>query len=383
MKIALVHDHFLEFGGAERVAVALHDIYPDADFYTAAYNKSVTDRYIPGFDKWNVHTSWVSKIPFYQKLYSPLRFLAPLIWESFDFSKYDLVISSSGWFMSKGIKTLRPFDYAQDSGQAPTIHISYVHHPPGYLYGYQTAVEWQKYWPVKVYALIINHFLRMWDYSSSARADIILTNSHETAGRIKKFYRRDSIVVYPPVNIPVRVDRDRPLHEYYVTTSRLAFKKHVDVLIKAANKKKFTLKIIGTGRDEEYLKSIAGSTIEFVGYLPDDQFDKVLSGAKAFLNAAQEEEFGIAPVEAMGRGVPVIAYASGGLKETVHDGGNGYLFEELSEDSLITAINKLEKLSEKHYQEMRKNARKEAEKYSADIFKQNILAIVKNKVATY
>ncbi len=369
MKIALVHDHFLEFGGAERVAVALHDIFPDADFYTAAYNKSVTDRYIPGFNKWKVHTSWVSKIPFYKKLYSPLRFLAPFIWESFDFSKYDLVISSSGWFMSKGIKTKKP-----------TIHISYVHHPPGYLYGYQTAVEWQKYWPVKVYALLINHFLRMWDYSSSARPDVILANSHETAGRIQKFYRRESTVVYPPVQIPDNVPTyTAQKEEYFVTTSRLAFKKHVDVLIKATNKKKFTLKVIGTGRDEEYLKSIAGDTVEFVGYLPDNEFDSVISGAKAFLNAAQEEEFGIAPVEAMGRGVPVIAYSSGGLKETVHNGKNGYLFEELSEDSLITAINKLERLSDKDYSEMRRNARKEAEKYSEEIFKKKIQDIVKNK----
>ncbi|MFS8159600.1 MAG: glycosyltransferase [Candidatus Roizmanbacteria bacterium] len=365
MKIALVHDHLLEFGGAERVLVAFKRIFPEADVYVAAYKPEVVKRWIPDFKSWKVHTSWASHIPFYNKLYSPLRFLTPWIWESFDLSGYDVVLSSSGWFMSKGVIT-----------KPHTRHISYIHHPPSYLYFYQTAIEWQKYWLVKVYAHFINHFLRMWDFTASQRPDVLVSNSQETQGRIRKFYRRDAQVIYPPVEISSKEPEYTDKKDYYITLSRIAFKKHIDVLIKAANEKKFNLKIIGTGRDEGVLKALAGPTVEFMGHVSDQKRDELLSGAKAFLNASVEEEFGIAPVEAMGYGVPVIAFSSGGLKETVINGKNGYLYEELSAQSLNEAIEKLEKLTKEEYKVMCMKARKESEKYSAGEFEKKIKALV-------
>jgi glycosyltransferase involved in cell wall biosynthesis len=367
MRIAIVHDHFMEFGGAERVAVAIKKVFPEADIHTAAYNKQLLMDRVPGSAAWNLRNSWVRFIPYYNKLYSPLRFLAPWIWESFDFSEYDVVISSSGWFMSKGIIT-----------KDGTQHISYIHHQPRYLYYYETAVEWQKHWPVKIYAHIVNHFLRMWDYVGSQRPDILVANSEETQRRIKKFYRRDSIVVYPPVYIPEDVNIELRKPEYYVTLSRFARAKNIDLLIKTANAMKLPLKIIGSGRDEEYLKSIAGPTIEFVGRIKDKEFVDMFRNAKAFLNAAVDEEFGIAPVEAMGHGVPIIAYASGGLKETVKDGKNGYLFHMLTQESLTEAIEKLEKSSKKDYIAMSSAARKESEKYTFEEFKKNLLALIRN-----
>lgn len=370
MKIALVHDQLQEFGGAERVFLALKKIYPSADVYTAFYDRKALQKNAPDYKDWNITVSWAAHIPFFKKLYSPLRFLAPAIWESFDFSKYDLVISSSGWYMSKNIKT-----------HGSTTHISYVHHQPRYLYGYETAMEWQKHLPIRIYAHLINHKLRIWDYIGSQRPDFLVVNSDETKKRVQKFYRRSSTVIYPPVDIPAKLTTQLTREpKYYVTLSRLAKAKHIDVLIKAANKKKFKLKIVGQGRDAEYLKSIAGPTVEILGYLDDSEFEKLFVNAKAFLFAAVDEEFGIAPVEAMGYGVPVIAYASGGLKETVKDGVNGYLFDELSQDSLIAKINKLESLSKKEYLTMRKNARSESEKYSFKAFKQNITSIVNSKI---
>jgi glycosyltransferase involved in cell wall biosynthesis len=215
--------------------------------------------------------------------------------------------------MCKGIKT-----------KAPTVHICYLHHPPRYLYGYETAMEWQKYWPVKVYAHIVNHFLRMWDFKSSQRPDYFIANSEETKKRIKKYYRRDATVIYPSVGIPQnKKSYNFPHHNpgiwHYVTISRLARAKHIDILIKAANEQKFKLKIVGEGRDDEYLKSIAGPTVEFLGHVADQELEKVLMLSKAFLFASVDEEFGIAPIEAMGYGIPVIAYKSGGLIETVID----------------------------------------------------------------
>ena len=377
MKVALVHDQLQEFGGAERVFLALKKIFPESDVFTSFYNVNSLDKHAPDWRNWNIKTSWASRIPFFGRLYSPLRFLAPSIWESFDFTGYDLVITSSGWFMSKGIIT-----HSTGSGRAKSkpLHVCYLHHQPRYLYGYETAVEWQRYWPVRIYAHIINHFLRIWDYQSSQRPDYIIVNSEETKRRVKKFYRRDSTVIYPPVSIPKQITNNKSqiTNNHYITISRLTKAKHIDLLIQAANEMKFKLKIIGTGRDEEYLKSIAGPAVEFLGNVLDSDFPKFLGNAKAFLFASRDEEFGIAPVEAMGYGTPVIAYKSGGLIETVHDGTNGYLFDELSADSLIQKIKQLEKLNNQEMLEMRKNARRESEKYSEERFRKEILEFVKS-----
>src|SRR3990172_3132516 len=262
-----------------------------------------------------------------------------ILWESFDFSNYDLVISSSGSWMSKGVKTKKP-----------TVHLSYIHHPPRYLYGYETAIEWQRYLIVRFYAYIVNHFLRLWDYESSQRPNFLIANSEETRKRIQKFYRREAAVIYPPVNIPKSASLDSsPTAQndkrgrYYLTVSRLARAKHVDVLIRAANIMKFKLKIVGTGRDEE---------------------------------------FGIALVEAMGYGLPVIAYRSGGVPEYVEDGINSYLFNKLDEDSLIKKIDKLTNLPKEKYLALKKAARDTAEKFSEANFKKNILNFVKRYART-
>ena len=372
MKVALVHDQLREFGGAERVLVALKKIFPQADIYTTTFDLNSLGSHKKLIKDWKVHVSWFGKIPLLNRFYSPFRFLTPLIWESFDFSKYDLVISSSGSWMSKGIKTKKP-----------TIHLGYIHHPPRYLYGYETAIEWQKYFFIKIYGYIVNHFLRIWDFTSSQRADFFIANSEETKKRIEKFYRRDSTVIYPPVEINSKFEiRNSKLSKnniYFLTVSRLARAKHIDVLIKAANKLKFNLKIIGSGRDENRLKQMAGSTVEFLGNLTDEQMKKTYLNAKAFLFASRDEEFGIAVVEAMGYGLPAIVYRSGGLPEYVINNKNGYLFDELDESSLIKKVNELTSLNKEEYLEMRKEARKTAERFSEKKFEKNILNFVNSK----
>ena len=240
-------------------------------------------------------------------------------------------------------------------------------------------MEWQKYWPIKIYAHIINHRLRVWDYYASQRADYFVVNSEDTKKRVKKFYRRDSIVIYPPVSISKDFKLRTPSPKYYITLSRLAHAKHIEVLIEAASKKKFQLKIVGQGKDLKYLKSLAGPTVEFLGHVADEEFEKLFTNAKAFLFASVDEEFGIAPVEAMGYGVPVIAYSSGGLKETVKSGVNGFLFNELNPESLLKEIEKLESLPKEKYLEMRKNSRKESEQYSFENFKKKITAFIREK----
>lgn len=374
MKIALVHDQLQEFGGAERVLVALKEIFPQADVYTSFYNPRTLGVHREKFNDWRIFTSWADKIPFLKRMYSPLRFMTPLIWEGFDFSGYDLVISSSGSYMSKGVVT-RP----------ETVHICYLHHPPRYLYYYETAIEWQKYRLIKIYGNLINHNLRLWDYLSSQRVDFFIANSEETKKRIKKFYRREAEVVYPPVNIPKRLEESNPHlsdRSYYITLSRLARAKHIEVLIRSANKYKFRLKIIGRGRDERYLKSLAGPTVEFLGELADKEVGKFYNRARGFLFSAVDEEFGIAVVEAMGYGLPVIAFASGGVKEIVNN-KNGFLYHRLDERAVIEQINRLEKLPEEEYLRLRQEARRSVERYSRSGFKKRIKGVVDQLINLY
>lgn len=375
MKVAIVHDQLREFGGAERVLVALKKIYPQAEIFTTTFDLNSLGIHKELIKNWKVNVSWFGKIPFLNRFYSPFRFLTPLIWESFNFDKYDLVISSSGSWMSKGIKTNKP-----------TIHISYIHHPPRYLYGYETAIEWQKYFLIKIYGYIVNHFLRIWDFTSSQRADFLIANSEETKRRIEKFYRRDAVVIYPPVNIPdsklfkTIYNNLQPFKtDYFLTVSRLARAKHIDVLIKAANLAKFNLKIVGSGRDFERLKQTAGPTVEFLGNLSDQELKKTYLNAKAFLFASKDEEFGIAPVETMGYGLPIIAFRSGGLPEYLIDDKNGCLFDHLDENSLVEKVKKFESLKVEKLKKMRKEARKTAERFSEKIFKENILNFVNSK----
>lgn len=371
MRVALVHDQLMEFGGAERVLVALKQIYPDADVYTSFYAPASLGSHRALIESWNVRTSWAQQVPLLDRFYSPLRSITPLIWESMNFKEYDLVISSSGGYMCKGIIT-RP----------ETLHICYFHHQPRYLYYYETAREWQKYKLIEIYGNLINHDLRLWDYLSASRVDHFIANSDETKKRIQKFYRRDSDVIYPPVNVPKNFTT--PFHHstssHYLIVSRLARAKHIDLLIDAANKFHFELKIVGSGRDEHRLKTMAGKTIEFLGNVPDKDLQNLYMNARGFLFSAVDEEFGIAPIEAMGYGLPVIGYASGGVKETIKHGVNGFLYGELTPESIYEQIQKLEKVGNDTYEQMSRAAQKESEKYAFDTFKKQLTTFVGSKL---
>lgn len=370
-KIAIVHDQLQEFGGAEQVLVSLKNIFPQADVFTSFFDLKKLGVHQNKFYSWQIQSSFFDKIPLMRKFYSPLRFITPWIWESFNFSNYDLVISSSGSYMSKGIIT-----------KPETIHICYLHHPPRYLYFYETAVEWQKYWPIRVYTHLINHCLRQWDYISSQRVDYFIANSYETRSRIRKFYQREAEVIYPPVKITKNYETlnlyQQP-KDYYLTVSRLSRAKHIEILIKAANKLKLNLKIVGVGRDQKYLMSKAGKTVEFLGSINDQELSKIYQKAKVFLFAAIDEEFGIAPVEAMGYGLPVIAFKSGGVPEYLLEGKNGFLFNKLSEDSLIEKIKLFENLSTGKIFELKRFACQTAENFSEEKFKERLLKFISNK----
>lgn len=364
LRVALVHDFFREFGGAERVVEVLHEIFPKSDVYTALINPKNLKIHWYRMQDWHFIISWFGKIPIIKDYPSLFRFLTPNIWESFDFSKYDLVISSSGWFMSKGIIT-RP----------ETLHLSYVHHQNKFLTYYETPDDWQRNWLKQIYGYLVGPGLRMWDFIGSQRPDILIANSNETKTRIAKYYRREATVIYPPVNDPSTniLEKIKETGDYYLTVNRLSKPKHIEVLIQAANHLGFTFYVVGKGKEYSYLKSIAKKNVIFTGEISDIELTRLLFGAKAFLFASVDEEFGIAPVEAMMFGVPVIAYESGGLKETVINGENGYLVSELSSKAFIKAIALFEK---QNYSDFAKNAYLLAKRFSKQVFCQKIRELV-------
>jgi glycosyltransferase involved in cell wall biosynthesis len=363
MKVALVHDYIKEFGGAERVLEVLTEIFPDAPIYTSFYKQN-SPAYEHFKDK-NINASWVQKIPWFSsRLYSPLRFLTPLIWGSFNLSKYDLVISSASWYIAKGFK--KPGDKLTE--------ICYCHTPPRWLYGYNTSVNLQKYWPVKVYATIVGHFLRLYDFQQAQKVDYFIANSKEVQARIKKFYKRDSTIIYPPVSLPKTQDTKKG--DYYFVVSRIVGAKGLDLAVDAAIKMGFKLKIAGSPAgyysEQNQLIKKSQNKVQFLGQVSDEELVKLYSGAKGFLALSKDEDFGITPVESMLCGTPVIAFNGGGYKETVVDGKTGVLFNSYSVDGLITAIKRFEglKLSSKDCIE-------QAQKFSKERFKKEITEFVK------
>src|SRR5882672_2693668 len=188
MKIALVHDYIKEYGGAERVLEALHELYPDATVFTSVYLPRFLGPHRARFKNWKIKTSWFQYVPFNHKLISPFRLLSADVFKQFDFSEFDLIIVSA---------TGAYFPNAIDKKSA--LQICYCHTPPRYLYGYATARDWKKHKIFAAVASVANHWLRMVDFTASKNVDYYIANSEEVASRIQKFYRREAMVIYPPV----------------------------------------------------------------------------------------------------------------------------------------------------------------------------------------
>lgn len=342
MKIAIVHDYIKEYGGAERVLESLHNVFPDAPVFTCVYLPSYLGPHRSRFADWNIKTSWVQYLPFKAKLISPIRLIAPSLFGSFDFSKFDVVIvSATGAYSPNSIKKRK------------AVQICYSHTPPRYLYGYETARDWKKNFISRWIGTIAIHFLRIVDFKSSQNVDYFIANSNETKKRIEKFYRKNAVVIYPPVDVNLS-DKAIEKGNYYLTGGRIARAKHTDLIIDTFIKNGLPLKVFGkgfAGFEEELKKRIknhesrikGGSKIEFVGEVTDEEKDGLMAGARAFVFASQDEDFGIVPVEAMMLGTPVIAHRSGGVLETVIEGKTGLFFDEFSVESLNNAIKKFEK----------------------------------------
>jgi len=334
MKVALVHDYLTEYGGAERVLEALHQLFPEAPVYTSFVDRDRLGIHWHKFANWELRTTWLTRIPFHKQLFSPLRIWAPSFFGSLDLSEFDLVISSSNAYFAKAVRV--------PNG----THICYCHTPPRSLYGYTTMLDWQANPLTRIPGQIMNHFLRMTDFEVAQRVDYFIANSAETARRIKKFYRRDSTVIFPPVHVSEKRTQHRNNFDpYYLYVNRLALAKHPELAVETCNRLHLPLKIVGDGKMRQRLEDMAGQTIEFLGSVDDEQLHELYAGATALLYPVEDEDFGIVPIEAMGHGVPVIAHNSGGPRETIIDGNTGVLFDELSVEGLEQAVNRFQQLT--------------------------------------
>ncbi len=354
MNIALVHEWITNVAGSERVLLVLKELFPDAPIFTSVY---APEKAKP-FNKYEVHTSFLQKIPFMKTKRELLIPFTPLAFEQFDLSKFDLVISSTS-MAAKGVIT-----------KPDTIHVSYCHTPPRYLWEAQIDPRAKGGMLAGIKSLT-SHKMRIWDRVAADRVDHFLANSKYVAGRIKKYYDRDADVVYPPVNCARFNDCcNSNIGNYFLFVSRLVNYKKCDLVIAAFNKLGWPLKIIGTGPDKSKLESMAKKNIEFLGFLSDEEIKKYYAETKAFIFAA-EEDFGIVPVEAMAAGRPVIAYARGGQSESVVPGVTGEFFPEQTADSLVQT---LKYFDYKKYDPAKIKAH--ANKFSEEIFKKNILDVL-------
>lgn len=365
MKIALVHDYLVQYGGAERVLEAFTEIWPYAPIYTLLHDPEAMHG---KFADKRIYTSFLQKSRFARKHHRLFPPLMPVAIESFDFSKYDVVLSDSSSY-AKGIIT-RP----------ETLHISYVHTPMRYAWD-----DCQKYtqdfgFPRLVKKLVpfFMNPIRLWDKASADRVDHFIANSKFVQARIAKYYRKESEVIHPPVDIAsffVAPESERK--EYFLMVGRLiAYKRH-DIAIEAFNRLKLPLKIIGRGPEFNRLKKLAGPTIEFLGRVPDEALPKYYAECRAFI-FPQEEDFGIVAEEAFASGRPVIAYRGGDIVEHLEEGRMGEFFDEQTPESLAKAV---EKFQGKAYDS--DFIRQHAEQFDKALFRAKIQGAVEALVTTH
>lgn len=367
MKVAIIQDWLVAYGGAEKVLEQIVNIYPDADLF-ALFDFVPEDK--RGFiHNKKVKTSFLQKFPMAKTKYRSYLPLMPIAVEQFDFSQYDLVLSSS-YAVAKGIIT-----------GPDQLHISYVHSPIRYAWDltHQYLKESNldkglKSWIVK----LILHYIRMWDTRTSFGVDKFIGNSKFISRRINKVYRRDSDVVYPPVDIDTFTLQTQK-ENFYMTASRMVPYKKIDLIVEAFSQmpdKK--LIVIGDGPELKKIQSKAGTNVNMMGYQNNDVLKDYMQRAKAFVFAA-EEDFGIVPVEAQACGTPVIAFGKGGSLETIENGRTGIFFDTQTSESIIEAVNTFESSNDfdPHY------IRQNAERFSPERFRNEFQAIVDTEIKNY
>lgn len=359
MKVAIVYDRVNKIGGAERVLQSLKDIFPKAVLYTSVYNRKKT----PWAKRFNVKTSFIQKIPLINQKHELIPYLMPFAFESFSFKGYDLVISVTSE-AAKGVIV-----------PPETTHVCICLTPTRYLWsGYG---QYFKNPLLRLIAYPFIWYLKKWDLAASKRPDYYVAISNNVRARIKKYYKRDSTVIYPPSDRLFRKVKEKKIKdkEYFLVVSRLVDYKRIDLAVKACTKLNLRLIVVGDGSEREKLEAIAGDSVDFKGKISDSELISYYKNCRALIFPGVED-FGITMVEANLAGRPVIALNKGGAREIVKGGKTGIFFENQSVNSLCDVLLKF-KDSRYNGKDCKKNARN----FSEQKFRKEFLKFLKeNKI---
>jgi glycosyltransferase involved in cell wall biosynthesis len=356
-RIAIVHDRLNVRGGGEMLLEELCRMYPDAPVYTLIY-KHDEFRASP-IAQHEIRTSFIDKLPLARENHRPYIPFMPLAIERFDLDEFDLVISSSAAF-AHGVRT-----------HAKQLHISYIHSPMRYAWHqYSQHTSELGYGSMPIRMLLAG--LRSWDRKAAQRANWLLANSRWTAECVRAAFGREAEVIYPPVHVENFAAATRR-ENFYLCVSRLVPYKRIDLIVEAFNELELPLIIAGEGQELIRLRKLGRSNVRFFVGQSDAQIAELMGKAKAFVYAAQED-FGIAPVEAQAAGCPVIAYASGGLLETVTN-ETGLFFAEQGVDAIISAVRRFEQNDQFNKDHIRPNA----ERFRAEVFREQFGKFVEEK----
>lgn len=363
MRVAIVHDWLTNLGGGERVVEALTEAYPEAPIYTSVYDPSGINL----FDKKEIRSSFLQSLPMAKSRHQLYPMLRRYAFESFDLSSYDVVISSSS-AEAKGVIT-----------NTNTLHVSYIHTPTRYYWsGYQDYIDSPGlgfFSPLAraVLPKVVKN-MRRWDFAAAQRADHLVANSKTVQERVSKYYKRDSQIIFPPVEVDrFNTSDNEEDSDYYLVVSRLIPYKRVDLAVQACSELNKRLIVVGDGSELAKLRKMASNNVEFVDNADDKLVAELYSQCKALIFTAYED-FGIVPVEAMATGTPVITYGYGGASESVIDSQTGIFFNTQSVESLKEAISRFEQMK------FSKGAiRTHAEKFSKTRFIREITDLVNDK----
>jgi glycosyltransferase involved in cell wall biosynthesis len=351
-KIALVHDYFIQLGGAERVAAAMHDSFPSAPIYTTVALPHRLPKALRGAD---IRTSAMQWLPKMEQRFRQYFMLYPFAVEHFDLSEFDLIFSSSSGY-AKGVRR-----------RSNAIHVCYCHTPMRWVWRYEDYVARENFGRVAKSLLPLSMWgLKKWDLRAARQPNYYIANSRLVAQRIKQVYGRDSIVIPPPIDVD-RFRMSSQVDDYYLVLSRLVPYKRIDIAIEACKRLGRQLVIIGDGPDRARLEKLAGPETKFLGRQPDSRVNHYASRCRALLFTG-EEDFGMVPLEVNAAGRPVIAYRGGGAIETVVDGLTGVFFNKPTSASLEAAIEDFESRSWSQ-----KALRTHAEKFDRSVFAFRVL----------
>lgn len=362
MKVAIVHDWLNQMGGAEEVLEALTDLFPGAPIYTSIY---APDRMPDAYRKWDIRPSFMNRLPLVKSHHQPFLPLYPLAFESFDLSEYELIVSNKSGFCH-GVVT-----------SPETLHVCYCLTPTRFLWDYHGYVQREGVGAVG--RLLLSpalNYLRTWDRLAADRVDHFISISTAVQRRVNKYYRRESVVIYPPVRIE-EAATDGSREDYFLIVSRLIPYKRIDLAVQAFNELGLPLVVIGDGRDRSRLESMARPNIRFLGKLPNDEVRTHLRACRAFVFPGVED-FGIAPLRALAEGRPVIAFGGGGALDTITDGVTGTFFYPQTAPALADAVRRFD---DRQFEPAR--IVREAARFDLSVFRREITTFIEQKLAEH